>query len=60
MAEKKLMGFAVTGKAKKAGKKGGKAKVDKGFASKKIGKDGLTGKQRAKVVGRGLSNVGKN
>jgi hypothetical protein len=36
----------------RAGKKGGRSQsLSKGFASKKLGKDGLTGRQRAHIVG---------
>lgn len=36
---------------KKMGKKGGQNSKNGGFASKKVGKDGLTGAERAKKVG---------
>lgn len=36
----------------KIGKKGGSNGTTGGFASDKLGKDGLTGKQRASVAGR--------
>lgn len=39
--------------ARKAGRSGG---ATRGFASDKVGKDGLTGPERAKIVG---SNAGK-
>lgn len=32
--------------------RGGKKKGKKGFASKKIGSDGLTGKERARLAGK--------
>lgn len=37
---------------RKLGKLGGVARVPKGFGSDKVGKDGLTGKQRARVAGK--------
>ena len=37
---------------RKIGAIGGKARVAKGFGSKKVGSDGLTGKQRARVAGK--------
>lgn len=35
----------------KMGKKGGKISTTGGFASDKVGKDGLTGKERAAIAG---------
>lgn len=37
---------------KRIGRKGGKKSCNGGFASNKIGKDGLTGAERAKIAGR--------
>lgn len=36
---------------KRIGQKGGRVSCDGGFASNKVGKDGLTGLQRAKIAG---------
>lgn len=36
---------------RKIGKKGGENSVNGGFASCRVGKDGLTGHQRAKIAG---------
>lgn len=44
---------------KEIGRKGGKAGNTGGFASKKIGKDGLTGPERAKVWGAIAGHIGK-
>lgn len=37
---------------KRIGQKGGKKSCNKGFASSKVGLDGLTGLERAKLAGR--------
>lgn len=43
------------------GRKGGQKSRNGGYASEKIGKDGLTGRQRAELAGRaGGMNSGRN
>lgn len=37
---------------KRIGRKGGKKSCNGGFGSNKVGRDGLTGAERAKLVGR--------
>ena len=41
------------------GRKGGKASGTGGFASQKVGKDGLTGIQRAKIAGAKGGSISK-
>lgn len=41
------------------GRKGGKASTTGGFASEKIGRDGLTGIERAKIVGAKGGTISK-
>lgn len=41
------------------GAKGGREGVDGGFASNKVGEDGLTGRQRARIVGRKGGRISK-
>ena len=41
------------------GRKGGVVSSEGGFASKKIGEDGLTGRERARVVGVKGGRVGR-
>ncbi len=57
---------AATNKAKygkefyaNIGRKGGKNSKNGGFASEKIGKDGLTGPERAKLAGRKGGTISK-
>lgn len=44
---------------KRIGQKGGRVSCDGGFASNKVGKDGLTGQQRAKIVGAKGGKISK-
>ena len=41
------------------GRKGGKKSAKKGFASEKVGKDGLTGRERASKVGSKGGSISK-
>lgn len=41
------------------GRKGGKASSTGGFASEKVGRDGLTGAERAKIAGRKGGQISK-